>query len=103
MTREVPSNHRERSSAMQDQRPRQVANQLIVKLKRESNANQTARRRVIKSLPEGSTILRDFDEFGFALIELPNGVDPFTVAQTVETDRDVNYAEANLIDSGTTP
>jgi|GEM_PF-6344347 len=89
--------------AKQDQGPRHVDGQLIVKLKKEFARNQEARRRVIESLPEESTVARDFDELGLAVIDLPKGADLSAVARMIETDEAVQYAEPNFIDSGTMP
>ena len=100
MTREVTSESRTR---LAKQNQRQVDRQLIVKLKKELASNQDARRRVIESLPKGSTIGRDFDELGLAVFELPKGSDPAAVAQVITTDQVVDYAEPNFIDSGTMP
>jgi hypothetical protein len=102
MTREVNSGKRARSLDQQDQSPRHVANQLIVKLKRGFAINQAARRQVIESLPEESTMVRGFDELGLAVFELPKEADLSAVARVIGTHQVVDYAEPNFIDSGTT-
>ena len=102
MTQEVPSESTPRCSNKADQSPRYVINQLIVKLKREFATNHAARRLVIETLPQESTIIRDFDELGLAVFELPKGAEPAAVARVIETDQAVEYAEPNFIESGTT-
>ena|SRR6266480_1682616 len=99
--REVTSESRTRGFAEHHQRLRQVDGQLLVKLKKELATNQEARRRVIDSLPKESTIARDFDELGLAVIDLPKSANPSAVARVIETDQAVDYAEPNFIDSGT--
>lgn len=103
MTSEVTSKSKTHSLENQDRALRQVDHQLVVKLKKELAANEDARRRVIESLPKGSTIGRDFDELGLAIFELPKGADPASVARVIETDEVVDFAEPNYIDSGTMP
>jgi hypothetical protein len=81
--------------------PRHVGNQLIVKLKREFSVNQTTRQQVLRSLPGESTVDRDFDETGVAVINLPETANLKQVAREVENHQAVEYAEPNFIDSGT--
>ena len=100
MTHKINSESSAKILTASDKNPRYVPNQLIVRLKRELAADQEARCQVIKSLPEESTMLRDFDELGIAVFELPNDTDPSAVARAVETHPLVDYAEPNYIDKG---
>ena len=99
MTREGTSERIERDQRTQAQR--QVGNQLIVKLKNEFAVNPVVRQQLIESLPSESTVGRDFDEMGFAIINLPEGTDPSAVAQQIGDNQVIEFAEPNFIDSGT--
>jgi fervidolysin-like protein len=83
--------------------PRHVEGQLVIKLRKEFATNQEARCRIIESLPEGITVVRDFDELGLAVIDLPQGDDLSVIARVIENDRAVQYVEPNFIDSGNKP
>src|SRR5687767_10311251 len=85
----------------QTQKSHLVENQLVVKLKKQFAVNPAARKQVIDSLPDESTIDRDFDELGVALINLPEGANPSEVAQKLGNQQAIEYAEPNFIDSGT--
>jgi hypothetical protein len=101
MTREGTSEKELGDLKKQTQRVRHVENQLIVKLKKEFADNRTARQKVMEALPDESTVGRDFDEMGFAIINLPEGADPSEVAQEIGNHQAIEYAEPNFIDSGT--
>jgi hypothetical protein len=102
MTREGTSERNDKNAKARNQRTaRYVGNQLIVKLKREFAGNPAARQQVIESLPGESTVGRDFDELGLAIINLPEGADPSAVAQEIGNHHAIEYAEPNFTDSGT--
>ena len=100
MTRERDSESIGRN--LKGQAQRYAGNQLIVKLRKEFALSPAARQEVIESLPSESTVDRDFDKLGFAVINLPRGTDPSAIAQEIEDNKAIEYAEPNFIDSGTT-
>jgi hypothetical protein len=96
-----PRNAKSRRKKQDHDMPRHVGNQLIVKLKPEFSANQGTRQQVLQSLPVESTVDRDFDETGVAVINLPEAANLQQVAREIENHQAVEYAEPNFIDSGT--
>ena len=100
MTRDASSDLIETN--LNSQSNRHVSNQLIVKLKKEFADDPAARQQVLDCLPGKSTVDRNFDKLGFVTINLPEGADPSVIAQEIQDNKAIEYAEPNFIDSGTT-
>jgi hypothetical protein len=76
-----------------------VANELIVRLKREVSHDPKARESVVQALPPRSMLLADFDDLGIAVIELPEGSNILDVARALNEHDLVASAEPTLIES----
>lgn len=80
---------------------RHVPFQVVVKLNRGVSLDSEARNSVISRLPPEAHISSDFNDAGFAVIDLPFESNLDDVIRQLETSEVVEFAEPNYIDEGT--
>jgi hypothetical protein len=76
----------------------QAADRVVVRVKEDAGAGVL--RDLFKLLPAGTTVVKDVDRMGRAVLQLPPGTDVARAVTDLEASPDVVYAEALFLDYG---
>ncbi|MFY9583591.1 MAG: hypothetical protein WAR21_03765 [Candidatus Acidiferrales bacterium] len=91
--------HPVRQTSYNGRTVRYVAGQLWVKLKAPYRENDEAQARILKVLPEDSSIQSGPNKLGWVVIHLPDNADVIEIVARLKSQKEVESAEPHLLES----